>query len=137
MYLLTKQIEPIILKEDKLVWIATDGRIYSPFFTSKFILGELNETNIIIGNSNKSFTYKQARVYLDDFYNLLPGVVSIENAFYGFTFLNYALVASGIKTYNVYDGIIPADSEYYEDNTGLCASNKIIVLCKNSKKFPK
>ena len=131
MCLLTRQTEPIILKEDKVVWklmfINEDGEVSSLFYYFKWVIGRLYKCNISIGDDVTSYDDKQGMLYRDKSYNLKPGVISIDKGFHSFNNLEYAQEIVDYGEY-IYECIIPAGSEYYEDETGLCVSNQIIIV---------
>ena len=140
MCLLTYQKEPIILKEDKVVWKVmkeeTDGKILTWFNTFYYTLNTLYKQPINIGNTVEAFDDPQYEMYIDriDFtiYVLKNNVISIDKGFHAFTdkvlARKYAPIGSTYKF--LYKCIIPAGSEYYEDETGLCVSNQIIIVEK-------
>ena len=131
MCLLTYQKEPIILKEDKVVWKILRKNLVSQHEGFKYILRKLYKTKIVFTDS--------AAIYDDEqeVYWVAPGVrkpdvVSISEGFHSFYSEKYTdiiLDRSHLQYYK-YKCTIPAGSEYYEDETGLCASNQIIIVKK-------
>lgn len=141
MCLLTRQDKPIILREDKLVWkILTDNndRANSIWCIYQYILGEINQTEIDLSIDVNAFDEPQRIKYLNEDYKLLDGVKSIGSGFHSFTnieecnrsFNRFTKYSS--LPYKIYECIIPAGSEYYEDETYLCVSNNIIIKNKIS-----
>ena len=139
MCLLTRQDKPIILREDKLVWkilIDNNDRANSIWCVYQYILGEINQTEIDLSIGVNAFDKPQRVKYLNEDYKLLDGVKSIGSGFHSFTnieecnrsFNEFTRYSS--LPYKIYECIIPAGSEYYEDETYLCVSNKIIIRNK-------
>ena len=131
MCLLTYQKEPIILKEDKVVWKILKKNLVSQHEEFKYILGKLYKTEIVFTDS--------AAVYDDEqeVYWVAPGVrkpdvVSISEGFHSFYSEKYTdiILDRSYLQYYKYKCTIPAGSEYYEDETGLCVSNQIIIVEK-------
>ena len=140
MCLLTYQKEPIILKEDKVVWKVmrkqTSEGIPSYFNRFYYTLNTLYKEKINICNTVEAFDDAQCRKYVESVairtYILKKGVISIDKGLHSFTDKNLAryYAPSGSSYKSLYKAIIPAGSEYYEDETGLCVSNQIIIVEK-------
>lgn len=140
MCLLTYQKEPIILKEDKVVWKVMKeeiaGKILTWFNNFYYTLNKLCKQPINIGDTVQAFDDPQYEMYIDEIdhktYILKENVISIDKGFHAFTdkrlARKYAPIGSTYKF--LYKCIIPAGSEYYEDETGLCVSNQIIIVEK-------
>ena len=140
MCLLTYQKEPIILKEDKVVWKVMKeeiaGKILAWFNNFYYTLNKLCKQPINIGDTVEAFDDPQFEMYIDEIdlktYILKENVISIDKGFHAFTdkvlARKYAPIGSTNKF--LYKCIIPAGSEYYEDETGLCVSNQIIIVEK-------
>ena len=132
MCLLTYQKEPIILKEDKVVWKLmrqTEEGVCSVFRKFIWNLGTLYKEEINIGNDTECFDYLQEDMYRKNPRTLKKGVISIDKGFHAFYDKDYAYRSLNCY-YDIYECIIPAGSEYYQDETGLCVSNQIIILEK-------
>ena len=136
MCLLTYQKEPIILKEDKVVWKVMEeeiaGKILTWFNNFYYTLNKLCKQPINIGDTVQAFDDPQCEMYIDridlETYILKENVISIDKGFHAFT---DKVLARKYATYKfLYKCIIPAGSEYYEDETGLCVSNQIIIVEK-------
>jgi len=140
MCLLTYQKEPIILKEDKVVWKVMKeeiaGKILAWFNNFYYTLNKLCKQPINIGDTVQAFDDPQFEMYIDEIdlktYILKENVISIDKGFHAFTDKVLARKYAPIGSTNrfLYKCIIPAGSEYYEDETGLCVSNQIIIVEK-------
>ena len=140
MCLLTYQKEPIILKEDKVVWKVMKeeiaGKILAWFNNFYYTLNKLCKQPINIGDTVEAFDDPQFEMYIDEIdlktYILKENVISIDKGFHAFTDKVLARKYAPIGSTNrfLYKCIIPAGSEYYEDETGLCVSNQIIIVEK-------
>ena len=134
MCLLTYQKQPIILGEDKTVYkVLDDGE--APYTHFKYELNKLYHTHIMKSSSPVSYDEEQRLFYREDNGQLKHGVISIREGFHSFTNKEYIHTITqryGINTWDIHECIIPAGSEYYEDETHLCVSNKIIIKDKIS-----
>lgn len=136
MCLLTYQKEPIILGEDKTVYKILGGRT-SPYANFEYKFDKLYSTEIKKTSDPTPYDKEQRLFYVDrNSYRrtkLKDGVVSIGEGFHSFTNIEYAKTI--IRRYDIcymsiHECMIPAGSEYYEDETYLCVSNKIIIKNK-------
>lgn len=140
MCLLTKQQSPTILTEDKIVWKAFQkaeqgSPVYSIYHPVQYILNKLYITDIEVTDEPTAFSDRQLMLYTRDvgLYDdekriLKEGVISIADGFHSFYDKDVALGHYYYSLFHfVYECVIPAGSEYYEDETGLCVSNQIIV----------
>jgi hypothetical protein len=131
MCLLTYQKEPIILKEDKVVWKLLKENLISQYADFEYILGKLYKTEIVFTNSDRIYDDEQEIYWVVPGVRK-PGVVSISEGFHSFyseKYIDIILDRSYLQYYK-YKCTIPAGSEYYEDETGLCVSNQIIIVEK-------
>lgn len=133
MCLLTYQKEPIILKEDKVVWKILKKNLRSQHENFKYILEKLYKTEIVFTDSVYIYDDEQ-EIYRAAFRVRKPGVVSISEGFHSFYSEGYIdiILARHVEYLGwcKFKAIIPAGSEYYEDETGLCVSNQIIIVEK-------
>lgn len=133
MCLLTYQKEPIILKEDKVVWKLLKEDLSASHTDFKYTLGVLNKQAIKFTTATIRFDDEQI-MYQDESGKLLPNVVSIGEGFHSFYSEEYIdLILARYTTcrnWCKFKAIIPAGSEYYEDETGLCVSDQIIIVEK-------
>ena len=134
MCLLTYQKQPIILSEDKIVYKVLDNG-KAPYTHFKYELNKLYNTHIMKSDSSVPYDDEQRLFYKKDNGKLKDGVISIREGFHSFTNKEYIHTITqryGINTWDIHECIIPAGSEYYEDETHLCVSNKIIIKDKIS-----
>ena len=133
MCLLTYQKEPIILKEDKIVWKLLKEDLCASHTYFQYKLGVLNKQDIKFTTATIRFDDEQI-MYQDESGKLLPNVVSIGEGFHSFyseEYIDLILARhSGYWDWCKFKAIIPVGSEYYEDETGLCVSNQIIIVEK-------
>ena len=133
MCLLTYQKEPIILKEDKVVWKLLEEDLSASHTDFQYTLGVLNKQAIKFTTATIRFDDEQI-MYQNESGKLLPNVVSIGEGFHSFYSEEYInLILARYATYRdccKFKAIIPAGSEYYGDETGLCVSNQIIIVEK-------
>ena len=133
MCLLTYQKEPIILKEDKVVWKLLKEDLSASHTNFQYELGVLNKQDIKFTTATIRFDKEQV-IYQDIYRKLLPNVISIGEGFHSFYSEGYIdiILTRHAEYYGwcKFKAIIPAGSEYYEDETGLCVSNQIIIVEK-------
>jgi hypothetical protein len=136
MCLITRQKEAIILSEDKIVYKVLTGDMTSTFFGYTYELNLLNECKI-----RREKTYRGAfdniaanKYRLKDVDWSMEDPVedekltAISSGFHAFITKDRAIGYMGNRSDKIlYECTIPAGSEYYEDETGLCVSNKIII----------
>lgn len=133
MCLLTYQKEPIILKEDRVVWKTLHKDLTTVYYNFKYELNTLYKESIKFSSSSKCYDNEQSIYQTEDKQSLKKGVFSISEDFHAFCDEKYIDII--IERYDSYPFhkfkcIIPAGSEYYEDETGLCVSNQIIIVEK-------
>ena len=133
MCLLTYQKEPIILKEDKVVWKLLEEDLSASHTDFQYTLGVLNKQAIKFSTDMIRFDKEQV-IYQDIYGRPLPNVVSIGeglHSFYSEEYIDLILARHAVyQDWCKFKAIIPAGSEYYEDETGLCVSNQIIIVEK-------
>jgi hypothetical protein len=137
MCLVTEQLEPIILEEDKIVYKAVeliitpspDEYVMSAYQRFRYKLGKLYSA--VIAHEPKSEKI-YVRYYSDEqeiYYERKPSktLVTISTGFHGFINLETAeyYLEEGLEV--IVECTYPKGSEYYEDATGLCVSNQIII----------
>ena len=140
MCLLTYQKEPKILTEDLVVYkiLERDFRAY----TFKHFVYKVKKLYKTVITKIEINSYEDDFLFCDDldqnYYkplikdlNYKEGeIVAIQEGFHS------AKSVERVKQISVYSDpfivkcIIPAGSEYYEDETGLCVSNQIIIVEK-------
>ena len=134
MCLLTYQKQPIILSEDKIVYKVLDNG-EAPYTHFKYELNKLYNTYIMKSDSSTPYDDEQRLFYKKDNGKLKDGVTSIEEGFHSFTNKEYThtiIQRYDITSCDIHECIIPAGSEYYEDETHLCVSNNIVIKDKIS-----
>jgi len=142
MCLITYQKEPIILEEDLIVYkdlIIKNNFIYSRFFSMVYELNTLYTTKIASAKGNDICFYdRDARLAYLTTYEMIGDWN--DNPFTPEQFIGkYNLNSIGSGFHSILDGMngyrpvnfkckIPKGSEVYYDNSGLVASNQIIIL---------
>ena len=133
MCLLTYQKEPIILEEDKIVWKKMDkfeDKIFSVYFNFRWELNKLYEIEIKTTNYfvQTYDTIQYDRYFDTEINNYRKGTIKLTKGFHSFNNKEYAIEDTKSSYYYLFECKIPKGSEYYEDETGLCISNKIIII---------
>lgn len=134
MCLLTYQTKPSIAKKNIRVYkvfivLNKDNTLLSPYMHFKYTLNQLfvvNNAFFGINTKNRSpFDNWATEVYRNRG-DLLFNVQSYAEGFHSMFTLSRAKLGMR-KDENIYECIIPKDSLYFEDETGLIISNQIIV----------
>lgn len=131
---MTFQKEPIILSEDKIVYKALEEGLISPYTGYKWKLNKLYETKIKTTDDDLFYDEEQVLIYKNDIGYFKDRITRIGQGFHSFTNIEYPDTIANRRGFiwDIYECIIPAGSEYYEDETHLCVSNKIIIKNKIS-----
>lgn len=129
---MTFQKKPIILSEDKIVYKALEKGLISPYIRFIWELNKLYETKIKTTDYGPFYDEEQRSIYRNDMGYVKDGVTRIGQGFHSFTNIEYIDTISNRRGFiwDIYECMIPAGSEYYEDKTGLCVSNKLIIKNK-------
>jgi hypothetical protein len=135
MCLVTDKLDKNIAKEDMVVYKILCRKmsfgeiiIHSPYIYFPYEINKLYKTEI---KETKDFSYYDSQV--GDYYFSSKNKKSFKSFDEGFHSaktverLNDVWLKSGKS---IYECIIPAGSEYYEDNTDLIVSNQIIITNK-------
>jgi hypothetical protein len=124
MCLITEQKEPIVLKRKKTVYKVLTSDLRAPVQDFTYELNKLYKTDIIANDTFESWAdNKAAKAYPDaewgNYTNVHAGFHSLKTK----KMCDSWMWAGNAK----FECTIPAGSLYYEDKTGLCASNQIII----------
>lgn len=147
MCLVTTQKEPIILKEDKVVYKVLQfyaGQLLAPYKHKEYSQGEVYTTEILFESDLPRPDYQEFDPIFKDYCadkvtKLLEAeeLIYISQGFHAFTDLQLAIleakawaVANWRVGYAVMEATIPAGSEYWENILGECAASSIVITTK-------
>lgn len=148
MCLITEQQEPIILKEDlivyKLLEVSMSGSLHSWFFSKRWELGELYEVDIEESTDHGWHDAEVLKVYtgykfssmgsnsnavtlIDEFINSIGTKYKCFGpGFHSCTTIERAQMTKYSKD-SLFEAVIPKGSEVYFDKSGLVISNKLMI----------
>lgn len=137
MCLVTEQLEPIILEEDKIAYKTVkvmhsptpDEYVKSVCQGFSYKLGKLYSAVIAHEPESEKVYVRYYSLEQEIYYERTPPktLVTISTGFHGFINLETAEYYLEEGREVIVECTYPKGSEYYEDATGLCVSNQIII----------
>lgn len=151
MCLATPQSQPIILKEDKVVYkvlrvYKDTGRLEAPYRDTAYVLGVTHQSPITFEVEKKNFEnisfciWDMFRSHYDSFlesFQCVDEMTLVNMGLHAFTDLEIAKQEAkdwsrGMPpdlgyNYQVFKAIIPAGSEYWYNMLGECVSDQLII----------